>query len=41
MSLKVGSLRGSDPHDVGAEVAAMVLGGARSGEDDAKEYDKA
>jgi AcrR family transcriptional regulator len=30
MSLKVGSLRGSDPHDVGAEVAAFVLGGARS-----------
>jgi TetR/AcrR family transcriptional repressor of mexCD-oprJ operon len=30
MSLKVGSLRGSDPHDVGAEVAAMVLGGARA-----------
>jgi TetR/AcrR family transcriptional repressor of mexCD-oprJ operon len=31
MSLKVGSLRGSDPHDVGAEVAAMVLGGVRAG----------
>jgi AcrR family transcriptional regulator len=30
MSLKVGSRRGSDPHDVGAEVAAMVLGGARA-----------
>jgi AcrR family transcriptional regulator len=30
MSLKVGSLRGSDPHDVGADVAAFVLGGARS-----------
>jgi hypothetical protein len=29
-SLKVGSLRGSDPHEVGAEVAALVLGGARS-----------
>jgi TetR/AcrR family transcriptional regulator, mexCD-oprJ operon repressor len=28
-ALKIGSLRGSDPHDVGAEVAAMVLGGAR------------
>jgi hypothetical protein len=32
MSLKIGSLSGSDPHDVGAEVAAMVLGGARSAE---------
>jgi AcrR family transcriptional regulator len=31
-SLKVGSLRGSDPHEVGAEVAAMVLAGARSAE---------
>jgi AcrR family transcriptional regulator len=30
MALKVGGLRGSDPHDVGAEVAAFVLGGARS-----------
>ncbi len=29
MSLKVGVLRGSDPRDVGAEVAAFVLGGAR------------
>jgi AcrR family transcriptional regulator len=29
MSLKIGGLRGSDPHDVGAEVAAMVLDGAR------------
>jgi TetR/AcrR family transcriptional regulator, mexCD-oprJ operon repressor len=29
-SLKVGGLRGSDPLDVGAEVAALVLGGARS-----------
>jgi TetR/AcrR family transcriptional repressor of mexCD-oprJ operon len=29
MSLKIGSLRGSDPHEVGAEVAAMVLGGVR------------
>jgi TetR/AcrR family transcriptional regulator, mexCD-oprJ operon repressor len=33
MALKVGSLRGSDPHDVGAEVAAMILGGVRSGTD--------
>jgi TetR/AcrR family transcriptional repressor of mexCD-oprJ operon len=32
MSLKVGSLRGSDPRDVGAAVAAMVLGGARASE---------
>jgi AcrR family transcriptional regulator len=30
MALKVGGLRGSDPHEVGAEVAAFVLGGARS-----------
>jgi AcrR family transcriptional regulator len=30
MALKVGGLRGSDPHDVGAEVAAFVLDGARS-----------
>ena len=30
MSLKIGSLRGSDPHEVGAEVAAMILGGART-----------
>jgi AcrR family transcriptional regulator len=30
MALKIGGLQGSDPHDVGAEVAAMVLGGARS-----------
>jgi len=30
-ALKVGSLRGSDPHEVGAEVAAMVLAGARPG----------
>jgi AcrR family transcriptional regulator len=30
MSLKMGGLRGSDPHDVGAEVATFVLGGARS-----------
>jgi AcrR family transcriptional regulator len=29
-SLKSGSRLGSDPHDVGAEVAALVLGGARS-----------
>jgi AcrR family transcriptional regulator len=30
MALKIGGLRGSDPHDVGAEVAAMILGGARA-----------
>jgi AcrR family transcriptional regulator len=29
-SLKAGHLRGSDPLDVGAEVAAIVLGGVRS-----------
>ena len=35
MSLKVGRFLDSDPHDVGAEVAAIVLGGARAGEADA------
>jgi TetR/AcrR family transcriptional regulator, mexCD-oprJ operon repressor len=30
MSLKVAGLQGLDPHDVGAEVAAMVLGGVRA-----------
>jgi TetR/AcrR family transcriptional repressor of mexCD-oprJ operon len=29
MALKVGRLQGLDPHDVGAEVAAIVLGGVR------------
>jgi AcrR family transcriptional regulator len=31
LALKVGSLHGSDPREVGAGVAALVLGGARCG----------
>ncbi len=34
-SLKVGSFRGLDPHEVGTEVAAIVLGGARAAGTDA------
>jgi TetR/AcrR family transcriptional regulator, mexCD-oprJ operon repressor len=30
MALKSASRRGSDPHEVGAEVAAIILGGVRS-----------
>jgi AcrR family transcriptional regulator len=30
MALKSSSRRGSDPHEVGAEIAAIILGGARS-----------